>query len=101
MYPTLPYIFPGDDPFNLHTLKKFTGMKIGRLIGDTVETQEHVHTAGDCAKLCLDLPEHSCLSINYDSGKSGLCELVKSIEGHDNIVAKVSIYFLLKYLRYI
>ena len=64
-------------------------MKNGRLIGQKMYSESNVHTAGDCARKCLNLPEHSCLSINYDYGKSGLCELLKIIEGHDYILSQV------------
>ena len=76
-----------DDP---RVLEQFTGMKNGRLIGEIMKSENNVQTAGDCARLCLKLPTFSCLSINYDYGTSGLCELLKSIEGHDFIVAQVS-----------
>ena len=85
------FTFSGHDPNNLRTLEHFTGMKNGRLINGVFRSLPNVHTAGDCARKCLDLPEHSCLSINYDYGKSGLCELLKSIEGHDYIVAQVNV----------
>ena len=75
-------------------------MKNGRLIGQEVYSEANVHTAGDCARKCLNLPEHSCLSINYDYGKSGLCELLKFIEGHDHIVSQVRNNWA-RYLRYI
>ena len=67
-------------------------MKNGRLIGEIIKSEDRVHTAGDCARKCLDLPTFSCLSINYDYGTSGLCEILKSVEGHDFILAQVSLH---------
>ena len=92
--PHLNLFMIGHDPYNLRTLEHFTGMKNGRLIGEILTSRPGVHKAGDCARLCLDLSEYSCLSINYDYGQSGLCELMKSIEGHDYKLAQVNIIYL-------
>jgi len=40
---------------------------------------------------CANYPETKCLSINYDFGTSGHCELLESIEGHDHKIAQVPI----------
>ena len=70
-------------------LEQFNGMKNGRLIGEIMESISDVDTVRDCAAKCLKLPTYSCLSINYDFGPSGLCELLKSIEGHNYRLSQV------------
>ena len=43
----------------------------------------------ECARKCLLLSEHKCMSFNYHS--KGACELMGAIEGHDHKVAVVSL----------
>lgn len=70
-------------------MEKFTGGTPGRLIGPIFKKYEKVNAVGDCARHCMNFPETKCLSINYDFGTGGHCELVEAIEGHDFMVSKV------------
>ena len=67
-------------------------MKDGRLIGEISSSNTGIETVGDCARICLQLPEYQCLSFNYDYGVSKLCEILISIEGADYSIAKVFIH---------
>ena len=81
-------ILVADPEFNL---VHFSGMEEGRLIGGVMQSHIETQRVSHCAQKCLDLAQHSCLSFNYDFGVSGLCELLKAIEGHDHQIAKVCI----------
>ncbi|XP_048258679.1 uncharacterized protein LOC124137747 [Haliotis rufescens] len=64
-------------------LKHFTGRKDGRLIGPVFAEFFSMNHAGSCVKECMKFPETKCMSVNYDYGPKGHCELLEGIEGHD------------------
>ncbi|XP_046562951.1 uncharacterized protein LOC124271844 [Haliotis rubra] len=75
---------PASDYFGHEGLKHFTGLKDGRLIGPVFAEFSRMNHAGSCVKECMKFPETKCLSVNYDYGPSGHCELLEGIEGHDH-----------------
>ncbi|XP_046562947.1 uncharacterized protein LOC124271840 [Haliotis rubra] len=75
---------PSSDQYGHEALKHFTGLKKGRLIGPVFAEFSRMNHAGSCVKECMKFPETKCLSVNYDYGPSGHCELLEGIEGHDH-----------------
>ncbi|XP_046360096.2 uncharacterized protein LOC124137716 [Haliotis rufescens] len=75
---------PSTDNFGLEALKYFTGLKDGRLIGPVFAEFFSMNHAGSCVKECMKFPETKCMSVNYDYGPKGHCELLEGIEGHDH-----------------
>ncbi|XP_048258717.1 uncharacterized protein LOC124137708 isoform X1 [Haliotis rufescens] len=80
---------PSSDNFGHEALKHFTGRKDGRLIGPVFAEFFSMNHAGSCVKECMKFSETKCMSVNYDQGPKGHCELLEGIEGHDH---KIFIY---------
>ena len=49
-----------------------------------------IQHAGECLQKCLALHGSKCLSVNFDFGDKGVCELMESIDGHEHKVSEVS-----------
>ncbi|KAK6174798.1 hypothetical protein SNE40_013376 [Patella caerulea] len=75
------------DPNGFEAKKHFTASKQARLIAPVAREFRKINTVADCMQRCLALPETKCLSINFDFGTSGHCELLEAIEGHDHKIA--------------
>ncbi|XP_046574117.1 uncharacterized protein LOC124282192 [Haliotis rubra] len=75
---------PSSDQYGDEALKHFTGLKKGRLIGPVFAEFFRMNHTRSCVKECMKLPASKCMSVNYDFGKSGHCELLEGIEGHDH-----------------
>ncbi|XP_048258676.1 uncharacterized protein LOC125384201 [Haliotis rufescens] len=75
---------PSSDNYGHEALKHFTGLKDGRLIGPVFAEFFSMNHAGSCVKECMKFPETKCMSVNYDYGPNGHCELLEGIEGHDH-----------------
>ncbi|XP_041378093.1 uncharacterized protein LOC121390363 [Gigantopelta aegis] len=76
------------DPRAEKALDYFIAGRSGRLNGPIIAEFKDVLHAGECVQKCLVLHGSKCLSVNYDFGEAGLCELVESIDGHEHKVAQ-------------
>ncbi|KAK6192291.1 hypothetical protein SNE40_003784 [Patella caerulea] len=74
---------PASDPHGHVAGSLFAASRRGRLIAPKAKTFGMMNFVEACMMKCLELPPSKCLSINYDYGSSGQCELVEAIEGHE------------------